>query len=131
MIRVSLEALFLAFLEGEDASARDQNNVENPMINVKLVTLLTRQFSRTREPGPPDLPRTKANMRFENPEAYGIMSVPRTVPSRPFLSMAPRRQIIRADMTRKRPKENQGSNRSRYPASCLKTEMDWDIMLFK
>jgi len=70
-------------------------------------------------------------MRFENPEAYGIMSVPRTVPSRPFLSMAPRRQIIRADMTRKRPKENQGSTRSRYPASCLKTEMDWDIMLFK
>ena len=68
-MRVFREVLLLIFLEEEGTSARGQMRAHKPMMSVKLVTLFTRQFSRTSAPGPPDLPRTKANMRFENPEA--------------------------------------------------------------
>ena len=60
-----------------------------------------------------------------------MMRVPRTVPSSPFLSIAPRRQIITADAKRKRPIANQGLRESRCPACFSRTDTVCEAMLFQ
>src|SRR5262249_30277063 len=81
----------------------------SPRSKVMLVTLLTRALVRSSFPGPPLEPRMKAKNRLPIPEQYGIISVPRTVPSSPPADMASRRQIIRNEAATKRARNQKGA----------------------
>ena len=71
-----------------------------PRTKFRLVTLFTKQLVRTSWEGPLRFAMIATNNKFPIPEQYGITSVPSAVPSRPCLSNASNRQIIKPDAAR-------------------------------
>src|SRR5712691_3715034 len=87
-----------------------QNTAGSPSNSVMLVTLFTSELVSTSVPDPPLIPSTNAKIKLPMPEQYGMINVPRTVPSTPLAVMDSSRQIIRKEVAMKRPKNNHGAH---------------------
>src|SRR5438552_448046 len=89
--------LFFLFplASGLGTTFNPQKMAGNPINNVMLVTLLTRQLVITSAAGWPLLYTTKTKIRLPMPEQYGMTRVPSTVPSTPVSVMCSNRQIRR------------------------------------